>query len=195
MDEPTEKKILVLETAERLFSAMGYENTSIRDIAKAGSFNSSMISYYFGSKEKLLQSIIRYRTIRQDEQIQSLLQRGGPVEQIFTLMDFYIREACERRAFFLLMLQIQAFPGKYRLVKAHAASLQQKNFLLFHNIITDGQINGLFKPDVDTAMLMFIIFGTVSNAVLYEEYYKKTKANLGSTLRILISSFVLREQS
>lgn len=43
----------ILFAAEKLFAEKGFEGTSTREISKAANVNISMISYYFGSKEKL----------------------------------------------------------------------------------------------------------------------------------------------
>ena len=49
-----DKQIEILNVAERLFAEEGFDGTSVRDIAKNANVNVAMISYYFGSKEKLL---------------------------------------------------------------------------------------------------------------------------------------------
>ncbi len=50
--EYNEKQLQILEVAEKLFAANGFDGTSIRDIASEAEVNIAMISYYFGSKEK-----------------------------------------------------------------------------------------------------------------------------------------------
>ena len=60
--EFTEKQIQILEVAETLFAENGFDGTSIRDISRQAEINIAMISYYFGSKERLLQSLIVFRT-------------------------------------------------------------------------------------------------------------------------------------
>jgi AcrR family transcriptional regulator len=52
------KKDQILNVAERLFSASGYEATTIRDIAEVAEVNISLINYYFGGKYRLLQHIV-----------------------------------------------------------------------------------------------------------------------------------------
>ena len=59
MENSTDKKILF--TAEKLFAQKGFDATSTRDIAKCANVNVSMISYYFGSKEKLFEEIFKVR--------------------------------------------------------------------------------------------------------------------------------------
>ena len=60
--ELNDKKIQILEVAEKLFSEKGFEGTSIRDISKHAKINIAMVSYYFGSKERLLEALILYKT-------------------------------------------------------------------------------------------------------------------------------------
>ena len=54
--ELNDKQIQILETAEKLFAENGFDGTSVRQISKAADINIAMISYYFGSKEKLIGS-------------------------------------------------------------------------------------------------------------------------------------------
>ena len=51
----------ILFAAEKLFAKNGFGSTSTREICKEANVNISMISYYFGSKEKLYERIFEYR--------------------------------------------------------------------------------------------------------------------------------------
>lgn len=52
-----DKKNKLLVSAKHLFATHGFEKTSIRDIAQHAQVNSSMISYYFGSKTGMIPAI------------------------------------------------------------------------------------------------------------------------------------------
>ncbi|HEU4608677.1 MAG TPA: TetR family transcriptional regulator, partial [Chitinophagaceae bacterium] len=58
----SDKKTEILQAAEELFAQKGFDGTSVRDIAQHANVNLAMISYYFGSKEKLLEALIDYRS-------------------------------------------------------------------------------------------------------------------------------------
>jgi hypothetical protein len=60
--EFNDKQIRILQVAEKLFAENGFDVTSIRHIAQIADINLAMVLYYFGSKEKLLESLIYYRT-------------------------------------------------------------------------------------------------------------------------------------
>jgi AcrR family transcriptional regulator len=53
-----DKKQIILDASEKLFSSKSFDGTSTREIAEAADVNVAMISYYFGSKENLLKAII-----------------------------------------------------------------------------------------------------------------------------------------
>ena len=51
----------ILDAAERLFMAHGYEGTSMRQITGEASVNLAAANYHFGSKESLMQEVFRRR--------------------------------------------------------------------------------------------------------------------------------------
>ena len=87
----TDKQIKIIEVAETLFAEKGFDGTSIRNIAKEAKINIAMVSYYFGSKEKLLESLIVYRASDIKLQLDHLLQEPlEPIEKINRLIELYI---------------------------------------------------------------------------------------------------------
>src|SRR4029078_8177484 len=83
------KQLQILEAAERLFGAHGYEGTSVRDIAQEAGVNLAMISYYFGSKEGLLEALFANRISAGTLVLESLLKDTSlePMEKIEQLVD------------------------------------------------------------------------------------------------------------
>ena len=60
MKRPEPKKRIMV-TAETLFSDQGSCATSLRDITAAAEVNLAPVSYYFGSKEELLDAVLERR--------------------------------------------------------------------------------------------------------------------------------------
>jgi len=55
-------RIRLVEAAERLFARRGYDGVTLADIRKAaGQHNSSVVGYYFGTKEGLLDAVFSHR--------------------------------------------------------------------------------------------------------------------------------------
>ena len=91
MNEFNSKQIEILMITEKLFAEKGYDGTSVRDIAKAAEINVAMISYYFGSKEKLLDAVIinrisGFRMILENLQLETI----SPIEKIKKFVSLYI---------------------------------------------------------------------------------------------------------
>jgi len=57
----TDTRERILDTAEGLFMAHGYEGTSMRMITSAAGVNLAAVNYHFGSKEALMQEVFRRR--------------------------------------------------------------------------------------------------------------------------------------
>ena len=51
----------ILDAAERLFMANGYDGTSMRQITGEAGVNLAAVNYHFGSKESLMQEVFRRR--------------------------------------------------------------------------------------------------------------------------------------
>ena len=58
-DEAQDAKQRIISAAAGLFARRGYAETSVRELAAAANVNLSMISYYFGSKQGVLEALVR----------------------------------------------------------------------------------------------------------------------------------------
>jgi AcrR family transcriptional regulator len=56
-----QSRLHIIETANRLFYERGYQQTSFSDIAEASGIRRGNITYYFKTKNDILQDVIRYR--------------------------------------------------------------------------------------------------------------------------------------
>ncbi len=57
---PEERKDELIDTAERLFSAKGYDETAVSDIVRALNIAQGTFYYYFKSKEDILKAVIEH---------------------------------------------------------------------------------------------------------------------------------------
>ncbi len=155
-----DKQIQILEVAERLFAEKGFDGTSIRDIAKEAKINIAMVSYYFGSKERLLESLIFYRTSDLKNQLENLLQEDlEPIEKINKLIELYINRINSNRGIYRI-LHFE-FTAKKRDQNLLAFSeLKKGNLKSLEAIIEEGQKKGVFRKDVIIPLITPTILGT-----------------------------------
>lgn len=91
----SEKQIHILDVAEKLIAKKGFEGTSVRDISTNAKINVAMISYYFGSKEKMMSYLYRYRVQKTREnfaEFAEIIKEGKPEMQMKELIKFVVSQ-------------------------------------------------------------------------------------------------------
>lgn len=92
-------EIALIHAAERLFAERGIQGASLRQInLEAGSRNLSAAHYHFGSREGLVEAILKHREIPIDHRRQELLSRAGHDEaprDVRFYLEAYIRPLAE----------------------------------------------------------------------------------------------------
>ena len=158
--ELNDKKIQIVDVAEKLFSEKGFEGTSIRDISKHAKINIAMVSYYFGSKERLLEALILYKTSDLKLQLENLLQENlEPIEKVNKLIEIYInRISCNKGIFRVLHFELNSEKREKSMIAF--TELKKGNLKSVETIIAQGQAKGVFRKDVIIPLLTPTIIGT-----------------------------------
>jgi AcrR family transcriptional regulator len=166
----TDKREHILTVAEGLFGDKGFDGTSVRDIAQTAGVNLAMISYYFGSKEKLMESLIEYRVNHYYTVLEELSQNTTltPWEKIDNLVDFYVNRIINNLPFHNIMHQ-QAVSSRSAELRELIINIKLRNMGLIKSIIQDGQAKGLFRQ-VDYEMTVGSMMGTITSLTQSKEY-------------------------
>jgi len=167
------KQVQLLDTAEMLFSRKGFDGTSVRDIAEAAGINTAMISYYFGSKEKLMEEIFERKSLNIREKVDSLLKDDtlDPFQKVYSLVDVYIEGILQRKTFHRILLAEQIINQNPSIIQM-VEKMKTKNSGYINELIRLGQKKGLFKKNIDIPMMTNTLIGTVSHMLINMEFYK-----------------------
>jgi AcrR family transcriptional regulator len=166
-----EKQIQILLVAETLFAEKGFDGTSVRTIAKEAKINIAMVSYYFGSKERLLESLIFYRTKDLKIQIENLLIEDlNPIAKINKLIEIYINRINSNKGIFRILHFEMATKKKELNIKSFY-ELRKSNLKSLEAIITEGQNKGVFRKDISIPLLTPTILGTFFHFHMNKEYF------------------------
>ncbi|MCW4468853.1 TetR family transcriptional regulator [Flavobacterium sp. MFBS3-15] len=161
MTDFNDKQLDILQAAEKLFAEEGFDGASIRNIAKEANVNIAMISYYFGSKEKLLEALIVYRASGMRMQLENISHEDlSPLEKVDRLIDLYITRINKNKC----MYQIMHFElsTRKRVMDMQAfVDIKKRNLEAFKNIIREGQDSGIFAKDVNITLIPPTILGTL----------------------------------
>lgn len=201
VSEKADKRDQILLAAEQLFAEQGFDGTSVRDIAHRANVNLAMISYYFGSKEKMLGALIEIRTNYTLGMLEELNkdQTLDPMAKMDRLVDFYVDKIMGNYRFHCIM-QNEYNSGRSSEIKQQITSIKLRNLEQIRKIITDGQKKKMFRK-VDLELTMASVMGTIAqitnSRTLYcailkidegndEVYRKKVSQRLKTHLKHLL---------
>ena len=169
-----DKQIQIIETAEELFADRGYDGTSVRDIADVAGVNVAMISYYFGSKEKLMEALFEHRIGSIQMRVESLLKDDSltPFDKVNMLIDDHVERVMQKQCFHKIMISVVLTNKMPAILKA-ANDVKLRIAEIVSEIIKDGQKKGVFKKKVDVILMLNTMVGTVSQTLMSMGYYRE----------------------
>jgi AcrR family transcriptional regulator len=172
--EYNEKQVQIMEAAEKLFSADGFDGTSVRDIAEKAEVNLAMISYYFGSKEKLMEALFKYRGSFMTLQLETMIRNKNmsSLEKIYFLIDSFIDRVMEQQCFHKIMTREQMVSKDSTTLRL-IHQLKKTNLELIRQLVQEGQENGEFKNNIDIPLMMMTMIGTISQLITTQHFYRE----------------------
>ncbi len=171
--ELNEKQIAILKIAEEVISEKGFEAASIREISKRANINLAMISYYFGSKEKLVEALFINRSSEFKIKAETIVQDNtlSQLDKMLTLTNNYFEKVFNNFSFHKIMLKEMAYINS-SIAYEQISKMKTTNFNIMDQVISIGIKNGEFNPQIGTDSLVSLVNGTLSNYALNEKYYR-----------------------
>lgn len=154
-----------MEHAVALFAEKGFEGTSIRDLSKAAGVNVAMISYYFGSKEKLIEAIIGQKASYMKDKIGELEADKAltEIEKVDLLIDDYVDRIVDGGAFHKFLYK-ELMDSKREEIQKFIIASFSTNIRNFAAIIEKGTEKGIFRQ-VDAVLTVVSIIGSISQMI------------------------------
>lgn len=163
--EKADKRVSILEAAEKLFSELGYEGASTRQIAKEAGANMAMINYYFGSKEGVFMEIMGQRVSDFKHQLKEINEMEATVmEKLLLVVERYASRILCNLTFHKMMQRELSLPQRPEMFSTIKSAMLE-NMLVIEGIITEGIEEGTFRK-VDVRMLIATVMGTISNVAI-----------------------------
>ena len=156
------KRGQILTTALALFSELGFDAVSVRDLSTAAGVNLAMISYYFGSKEALLKTLIEERVSSLEEVVENIAA-GTPetaLEKLKRIADRYIYIFLFERSFHQLLMQEISLRSRPALCQ-FIIDIWIRNGRFIVQIIKAGIRTGEFRK-VDPELMVPTIIGPIN---------------------------------
>ncbi|SFD31593.1 transcriptional regulator, TetR family [Chitinophaga sp. CF118] len=170
--EYNQKQISILDAAEKLFASQGFHGTSVRDIAHEADVNIAMISYYFGSKEKLIEAIFIKRIYSWKLQLADILHDSSKsfIDRFDRLVDTYVNRVMNNPCFHLIMMraQIQTDINVNDLIHQN----KKEVYDVIRGFINEGHKAGVFN-EVDTMMMVSTLIGTINHVMSTKHHFQR----------------------
>lgn len=170
----------LLKAATSIFALKGLRGTSIRDIAQAAGLNSSMISYYFGSKEQLYKECVTQIGEAKLEGIKSILTPANSKTEYTVKLKLFAENLLnlfleEREAGLII---IREFDRTHSPAGEAFRDYFLNVFDLLLHFLEDSQKKKYLNKKLDPYFLTSVFFGTLTQQMrmdhIVENKYKKT---------------------
>lgn len=164
----------ILFAAEKLFAEHGFQGTSTREISKAANVNISMISYYFGSKEKLYEKLVEYRMNQSQFFSKDILERTdiNEWEKIEKVIDQFSGRIRHHKCFYRIMQREQLHTENPQIVE-FLKQTKLSFISMYSKILESGLQKGIFTKNPPIYLLHSTVSGTLFYASNGKEMYKE----------------------
>lgn len=164
----------ILFAAEKLFAEKGFEGTSTREISKAANVNISMISYYFGSKEKLYEKLVEYRMNEGQFFARDILERTdiNDWQKIEKVVDQFSGRVRHHKCFYRIMQREQLYSQNPQIVE-FLKQTKMGFISMYSQVLESGLKKGIFTKNPPIYLLHATVSGTLFYASNAKEMYKE----------------------
>lgn len=156
-----ERQADILAAAIAVVSEKGYHGTRIADIAERAGVAYGLVYHYFGSKEKILSSILENLWQRFGERIRkiSAMQELSTAEKLMEISDYMLDTFIARPD--IIRLLIQEIVRARSIENLPNLQIVRRIIHMIEGIFKEGIQNGELPPDADPRLLSIAFFGSV----------------------------------
>jgi AcrR family transcriptional regulator len=162
----TDKKAHIINHAIELFAEKGFEGSSIRDLAARAGVNVAMVNYYFGSKEKLFESMVEDRASYTRGLLDEIANNTSytDIDKMDRIIDAYINKLFSNRKFHRVMHQ-EMMLSKRESLQQGIVNVIYPNSVIIKSVIEAGIKKGTFRK-VDVPLVIATMVGTINQVLL-----------------------------
>jgi AcrR family transcriptional regulator len=182
INDPEGTKRNIIEVATEEFAGEGFSGARVDDIAARTKTSKRMIYYYFGGKEGLYVAVLEeaYRKIRSVEATLDL-EHQSPEKALRALVAFTFDYQNAHPEFVRLVMNENMLNGAYVSRSKVIQRLNSAVISALENLLTRGQKEGAFRPDLDPVDLHMSISAlcifNIANRATFSTIFKRDMAS------------------
>ncbi len=168
-----EKQQKILLVAEEIFSKKGIDASSIREISKQAKINIAMVSYYFGSKEKLVEALFEMRLEKLNTSLQNLLENesGDSMDKLSSFLQGYLSRILKEHEFHRIMLREYSKTDSPIQIKEGIKKMKLETLRIVQEMIDTGYEQKIFGRRAHAEAIISVVIGSTSYLILNENTY------------------------
>jgi AcrR family transcriptional regulator len=153
----------IIQAAAKVFREKGFDAATLNDIAKKLKTDRTSLYYYAGSKEDLLQEIVRQVLDENVAAAEGVLAGGGtPTEKIQKLVEHMII-SFDKNPMMFVFVEDMARIARQRTDWARDVLQKTKRFeSIIVEILNDGRADGSFRADLPNQISAMALFGMIN---------------------------------
>ncbi len=143
------KRIALLDAAERLFCRKGYESTSVADLMGELGLSKGGFYHHFASKEAVLSSLCERRALRSCEALEEgLAQADGPVAAVDAVLHAFMPLRTEEADFLRMLLPTITLPACREVALSYQDALLATFLPALTKALDEAEAAGLIWPEL-----------------------------------------------
>jgi AcrR family transcriptional regulator len=154
----------IVEVAAHVFSDRGFEAATLRDVAAAMGTDRASLYYYFGSKEELLQEIVRQALGRDIATAQAVKRsRASTKDKIAALIEAMVKGYDANYPHMHVYIEDLGRISRQDSEWSTDVIARTREYeSIVHSILTKGQRDGTLRKDLPVELSALALFGMVN---------------------------------
>lgn len=164
-DTRLDRRRQILDAAVRVFAQKGHDHTRIQDVADAAGVAYGLVYHYFGTKDRLLQTVFDENWAIFGDVVDGIVTSGRPVEhQLRAVLDYALGA-------------VDAYPDRIRVILLEYGRLARLGEALSHpgvarvmaalrGSFAQARAAGVFRAEVDERVLPVVLLGALQAAIV-----------------------------
>jgi len=185
----SEKYQKIIQAATKVFAQKGFYNSKVADVAKEANVADGTIYLYFKNKDDLLISIFEESidtfTLEVQKQIAGVTD---PVEKLARFITLHL-DLVRSNQDTAQVLQIELRQST-KFIKEYAGTKFKDYLNIVSDILEEGQAKGVFRKDLNSAIVKRVIFGAVDEMALEWVLMKKKKYSMEEAAAQICAMFI-----
>jgi AcrR family transcriptional regulator len=157
--QPGEGQEAILEAARELMAEKGLPQLTLREVAERAGVKPALVSYYFGSKQGLLQALTAEVAASMAEGFAQSVAHGGSFEEQLRAAIRHAVELLGKNPYGPRLVVEQVFFGEEATLDAFVERFARRNFETLNHLLEEGSREGEAR-DVEAMFMAPMLFGS-----------------------------------